>query len=70
MLIEELRCRTVGLMAAECLAEIGPPAAAAVPLLREILSAEESVSEGGIVEREEEFLRAVSAALQSIQGNK
>jgi hypothetical protein len=71
VLIDELRCRPVGLLAAECLAEIGPPAAAAVPRLREIVSAEGRVSEGGtvdeIVEREEEFLRAVSAALQSIQ---
>jgi HEAT repeat protein len=72
VLIDELRSRPVGLLAAECLAEIGPPAVAAVPRLREILSAEGSLSEGGIaddeiVEREELFLQAVSAALQSIQ---
>lgn len=72
VLVEELRCRPVGLLAAECLTEIGPPAVAAVPRLRVILGAEGSVAEGGmadeIVEGEEEFLRAVSAALQSIQG--
>jgi HEAT repeat protein len=71
VLIEELRCRPVGLLAAECLAEVGPPAAA-VPRLQAILAAEGSVSEGGLademVEREEEFLQAVSAALRSIQG--
>jgi HEAT repeat protein len=74
VLIDELRCRPVGLLAAECLAEIGPPAVAALPRLREILGAEGTVSEGGaldeIVEREEEFLRAVSTALQSIQGTR
>ena len=74
VLIEELRCQPAGLLAAECLAEIGPPAVAAVPRLREILSAEGSFSEGvaadDIVEREEEFLRAVSAALKSIQGER
>jgi HEAT repeat protein len=71
VLIDELGCRPVGLLAAECLREIGPPAAAATPRLRELLSAEGGVSTGGaadeIVEREEEFLRAVSAALQSIE---
>jgi hypothetical protein len=72
LLIEELRCRPVGLLAAECLAEIGAPAAAAVPRLRELLASEWSVSEGGavdeIIEREEEFLRAVATALQSLEG--
>ncbi len=71
VLIDELRCRPVGLLAADCLAEIGPPAAAAVHRLREISSAEGGVSDGGavdeIVEREEEFLRAVETALQSVQ---
>ena len=53
----------VGLLAAECLAEIGAPAAAAVPRLRELLASEWSVSEGGIadeiIEREEEFLEEI-----------
>jgi hypothetical protein len=74
VLIAELRCRPAGLLAAACLTEIGPPAVAAIPRLREILTAEGGVSEGGavdeLIEREEEFLQAVSATLQSIQGNK
>jgi HEAT repeat protein len=73
VLVEELRCRPVGRLAAECLTEIGPPAATAVPRLREILSATGSISEGGaldeIVDGEEAFLRAAAAALQSIQGD-
>ncbi len=73
VLIDELRCRPVGLLAAECLAEIGPPAVAALPRLRQILNAEGGVSEGGavdeIIDQEEAFLQAVAAAMQSIQGS-
>lgn len=71
VLLAELRCRPVGQLAVECLAEIGPPAAA-VPRLRAFLDAEGSISEGGIssalVEEEERFLTGVSAALHAITG--
>jgi HEAT repeat protein len=73
VLIDELRCRPVGLLSAECLAEIGPPAAAALPRLREILGAERGLSEGGLadecIDQEEEFLKKVAVALQAIEGN-
>jgi hypothetical protein len=70
-LIAEHRCRPVGILAAELLAEIGPAAVDSLPRLREIRSAEGPLSEGGFmderIEQEEAFRSAVANAIDSIE---
>jgi HEAT repeat protein len=72
VLTEDLLCQPVGiatgLLAAECLAEIGPAAAAAQPRIQELLAHEGSLANFGTgwVESDEAFQAALQHALHQI----
>lgn len=69
-LLEELRCRPCGFLAADCLCEIGPPAATAVPQLREIVETDRRAPQSGFadefVDSDDAFRWFCEQALQRI----
>jgi HEAT repeat protein len=75
VLIDDLLCLPLGIaagqLAAECLTEVGSPAAAAIPRLKEILAREDSLAHFGTgwVESDESYRRAVGRALSAIVGD-
>jgi HEAT repeat protein len=75
VLMDDLLCRPLGIvtgvLAAECLGEIGRPAAVAIPRLKEILAREDSLGPYGTgwVESDESYRSAVTAALAAIGGD-
>jgi hypothetical protein len=72
VLIDDLLCRplgiSTGILAAECLAEMGHRAAAAVPRIKEILAREDTLACDGTgwVESDEAYREALSAVLRTV----
>src|SRR5439155_1141101 len=70
-LLEEIRGRPAGLLAVECLGQIGPPARAAIPALRRAVDSAERLIEVSSTDRlasdDESFRAAARRALDLIE---
>lgn len=73
VLLEELRCRPAGLLAADCLGEMGHRAQTAIPALRRIIDSEVRLVDIGTdddwVDEDEGFGEAAKQALARIQAD-
>jgi HEAT repeat protein len=70
-LLEELRCRPTGLLAADCLGDMGRTARDAIPALRRIIDSERRLIEGGLadtwIDEDEAFCEAAKQSLARIE---